>query len=144
MVNSLLYFGLVTLVESAGRFVENQDARLLDKGTGQGNSLLLAARELSTAGADVLVDFIRVLAHEVPGVSFPESLLDLSVRCVRLAHKDVLLDRGIEEDWLLADVTDLLAVVAEVDVFQVHSVDEDLAGAGVVETLNELHSGGLT
>ena len=54
-----------------------------------------------------------------------------------------MLNRGIEEDWLLTDVTDLLAVVAEVDVLQVHAVNEDLAGAGIVETLNELHSGGL-
>ena len=55
-----------------------------------------------------------------------------------------MLDRGIEEDWLLTDVADLLAVVPEVDVLQIYAVNEYLAGAGIVETLNELHSGGLT
>ena len=55
-----------------------------------------------------------------------------------------MLDGSIEEDWLLADVTDLLAVVAEVDVLHVYAVNKDCAGAGIVETLNELHSGGLT
>ena len=93
--------------------------------------------------ADVLVNFIRVSVYEVPCVRFPESILDLFVRCVGLTHQDVLLDRRIEKDRFLADITNLLAVVAEIDVLHVNAVNEDIAGAGIVESLNKLHSCGL-
>ena len=90
-----------------------------------------------------MVNFVRVSVYEVPRVRFPESILDLCVRCVGLAHQDVLLDRSIEKDRFLTNVTNLLAVVAEVDILHVNAVNEDIAGAGIVESLNKLHSCGL-
>ena len=43
-------------VQSGGGFVEDQDVRVFDEGAGDSDALLLAARELGAAGADIGVD----------------------------------------------------------------------------------------
>ena len=79
--------------------------------------MLLAAGKLSTSDTDHSFHSLRVLAVEFPGVRLDNSILDFVVSGVRFVHLNVLLDRGVEQDGLLANVADLLAVVAKVDVF---------------------------
>ena len=49
----------------------------------------------------------------------------------------------VEENGLLTDITNLLAVVAQVQALQVFAINEDLAFGRVVEALNKLHNSGL-
>jgi hypothetical protein len=56
---------------------------------------------------------------------------------------DILGNGGAEEHRLLAHNPNLIAEPADVDVLQVHAVQADGAGAGVVEALDELDDGAL-
>ena len=96
LVNSFLYLGLIDFVESTGGFVEDEDLGLFDEGASEGNTLLLAAWELTTALSDFLVNTIRVLADKAPGVSLLQGLNDLIISGVGLAHENVLLNSRVE------------------------------------------------
>jgi hypothetical protein len=48
VVDGFLDFGFVLSVESRGCFIEDQDGRVLDEGSGNGDSLFLSARELTS------------------------------------------------------------------------------------------------
>jgi hypothetical protein len=54
-----------------------------------------------------------------------------------------LLDSRVEKNGLLADVANLLAVVAEIETLKVFTVDEDLTGGRIIETLYKLNNGRL-
>ena len=115
LIDGLLDLGLIDLVEGAGGLIEDQDAWLLEEGTSEGNSLLLTTGELATAGSNVGVDALWVLADEAPCVCLLKGLFNFFIGSVWLAHEQVLLDRRVEKYWLLADVTNLLSVEAQVD-----------------------------
>ena len=55
VVQRLLHDLLCRWVKSAGRFVEQEDVRVGDDGTGDGNALLLAPREGATTLTDLCV-----------------------------------------------------------------------------------------
>jgi hypothetical protein len=61
MVDGALHFGFVRFVESGSSFIEDQHAWLFDESTGEGKSLLLAARKLTATSADLGVDTILTL-----------------------------------------------------------------------------------
>ena len=146
-VDRLLDLSFVDFVKSAGGLVEDQQTGFLDKGASESNSLLLTAGKLASSAADVSVHALRVFAHETPRVGLAQGFFDLSVSSIGLTHQDVVLDRGVEKDGLLTDISNLLSVVTEVDCFQIHSINEyptvALAVAGVVEALGQLDGGGL-
>jgi hypothetical protein len=141
LVNGSLHFCLVLLVQSASGFVEDEDTGLLDESSGKSDSLFLTSRKLATAGTDISVDACSSRLDEIPSIGLPQSLLDFSISGVGFAHQDVLLDGRVEEHGLLADVSNLLAVVAEVDVFEILAINEHSALVRVIETLSKLNSG---
>ena len=55
-VQSLLHDLLAVLIKSGGGLVEDEDLGVLDEGAGDGDALLLAARELAALQAAVLVE----------------------------------------------------------------------------------------
>jgi hypothetical protein len=146
-VDSLLDLSFVDFVKSAGGFVEDQQTWFLDKGASQSNSLLLTAGKLASSTTNVSVNALRVFTHETPRVGLAQGIFDLGVSSIGLAHQDVVLDRGVEKDGLLTDVSNLLSVVTQVDCFQIYSINEystvAFAVAGVVEALGQLDGGGL-
>jgi hypothetical protein len=109
--------------------------------------LFLTTGKLASSSTDVSVDTFNVFTHEAPRVGLAQGIFDFIVSSIGLAHKDVVLDRGVEKDGLLTDVSNLLSVVTEVDCFQIHSINEyhsvSFAVAGVVEALGKLDAGGL-
>lgn len=66
-------------VKGGGGFVEDQDVRVFDEGPGNGDSLLLAARELGAAGANGGVETVG-LEKLVPGDWFTTAEKDLRSR----------------------------------------------------------------
>ena len=64
LINGSLNLSLILLVKSASCLIENEDTRFLDKGSGEGDSLLLTSGKLSASRSDVSVDTSRRLAHE--------------------------------------------------------------------------------
>lgn len=108
VMDGLLDFSLVLLVKRASSFVEDKDLRLLDDSTGHGDPLLLASGQLATVRTDLGFQARWVLLNELPGVGHLECFDDFFLSCVRIAHLNVLSDRAVEQDRLLAHIADLL------------------------------------
>ena len=66
--------------------------------------------------------------------------LDRLVRGIWHSERDVVADRRGEEERVLGDDADLAAERSSLDVPNVHAVDENAAGDGVVEPRNEAAS----
>ena len=96
---------------------------------------------MSTAGTDLSVDAFFIGLDEIPGIGLPQSLFNFSISGVGFAHQDVLFDGRVEEHGLLADVSNLLAVIAQVDVFEILAINEYSALVRVIETLGKLNCG---
>ena len=75
---------------------------------------------------------------EVPSVSAFEGLLDILVSCLRVSEQDVLPNCSVEKDGLLTDISNPPAQLAEVEIFQVFAIDENLAVCGVIEAFDQL------
>src|SRR5258708_831196 len=80
------------------RLVEHQDGRVAQQGTGDGEPLALAARELDALLADHRRVALRQGLDEVVYVGCARRVLELGVGRLRLAESDVLLDRAMEQE----------------------------------------------
>ena len=94
-------------VEGGGGLVEDQDRRILEKDTGDGEALLLPARELDAALADQGIEPVRQGGdHRVePGAARGGG--DVRLRGAEPAVGDVLADRAAEQEDILLHDADL-------------------------------------
>ncbi|GJC95043.1 hypothetical protein ColKHC_03869 [Colletotrichum higginsianum] len=131
-------------IEGRRGLVQQQDLGVADEGAGDGDALLLAAGEQGALASD---DGVEALGHrhdEVVDVGLAAGELDGLVRDLAVgAEDDVLPDGALVERGLLADEGDEGAVLVDVEGADLLAVDEDGAGEGVVEALEEGDGGGL-
>ena len=138
-IDSLDYDCLISLVQCTCSLVENEHLWLLDESSSECNSLLLASRKLTSSGADILINLLRVLGNEIPSIHSSERLFNFLIRSLRFTHKDVLLDGHVEHDRLLTNIPNLLPVAAQVNFFQILTVNVDISLLRVIKTLNKLN-----
>lgn len=89
VVDCLLHFLFIFLVQSTSGLVKQQNLGMLHKGSGDGHSLLLSSRELSTRLPHHHVDAFVLLLDEVVGSGLLQSLDDFFIRSVFLAKFNV-------------------------------------------------------
>ncbi|TKW51306.1 hypothetical protein CTA1_2384 [Colletotrichum tanaceti] len=134
-------------VEGAGGLVEQQQRGPADEGAGDGDALLLAAREGDAGVADLGVVALGQGGDEVVDAGVAGGGVQGLVRhggLVLDAQQHVLADGAGEEVGLLRDEGDVLAVVHEVERLDVVAVVEDLAaGLEGVEALEQGDHGRL-
>ena len=130
-------------VEGAGGLVEDEDARVLEDGAGDGHPLLLPAGELHAALADERRVALGEALDEVVRVGGARGGLDLRVGGPGAPVADVVGDAAAEEDGLLRDHADAAPQAVGRDLPQVVAVDEDAAAVGIVEAREERREGGL-
>jgi hypothetical protein len=144
LVDGCLDFLLTLRVQGTGGFVQDEDLRLLDESSGNGDPLLLASTEIHDAcwpNEGIQVG-INVVSKE--SISFGEGFSEVSIGGVALAEEQVVSDGAEDQDWLLGDVADGLTESLQLDVLDVSLVEEDLSFLGSVEPFNELHNGALS
>ena len=78
-LQSILYESFTLRVQGRGGFVENQDWRILQNGTGDAYTLTLSTRKSATAIADVCIKFSLRGHDKVVGVGDTGSLFNLVV-----------------------------------------------------------------
>ena len=100
-------FCLRRRVDAGGGLVEQQERRLPDQGSGQGDSLALAAREGLSALCEYGVVAVREAHDRVVNASRVGCGFHLVVACVGAAVADVVGDCESEENGLLQDERDL-------------------------------------
>ena len=143
-VEAVLDHGFGLGVEGAGGFVENEDARVGENGTGDGDALTLAAGEFdATLAYDGVVSLGEAFG-ELIDAGDAAGLHELFFGGLRARKQDILADGAIEEKGFLQDDAQLLAVAAEADGCEVDVIDEDVTAGGGVEAADERDDGGLS
>src|SRR5688500_12767076 len=106
VVQRLLDRRLGAAVEGAGRLVEDQDRRGLEQGAGDGDALLLAARQLETALADLRLVAVGQAGGAIVDRRAPRRRLDLRLAGAVPAIADVVADAVVEQNAVLRDDAD--------------------------------------
>jgi len=130
-------------VQGRGGLVQNQDARILEHHTRDGEALLLAAGELQAAVAHLGVVAVRLAHDEIVDVCDAAGGLKLLLRGVHLGIEQIVADRVVEEVGLLRHNADVAAQKAEVIAFYIDVVDADGAAGNIVEARDEVYQRGL-
>nr|ACR35398.1 unknown [Zea mays] len=139
----LLQHALRLRVQRARRLVQQQDGRVLEHRPGDGDPLLLPARQLHAPLADRGPVPIGQLAHEAVHVRRLRRLDHLLLARAFLAVRDVFQDARREEDWLLLHQADLAPQGLQVQRPDVLAIDGHFPSARVVEPLDESNDGAL-
>lgn len=120
LVQCFLYLVLAFGIESARRLIQKNHLGLTNESPGDGNPLLLPARESYATFADetieafgeefLILDKAQAVGH---AAGFSQSLHDLIFAGTLKVDtvQDVVLDAAGEEDWLLLDESQLLLMV---------------------------------
>ena len=93
------------IVEGRRAFVENQDRRVLEKDTGEGDPLLLASREILAAFRDAGAVSTRQRHDLVVNASPLRCTADLIFGRVFAAVGNILRNRTGEYEWVLTDIS---------------------------------------
>jgi hypothetical protein len=134
----LLDDALAFVIKRAGRFVENQDARVHDESASDGDALALAAGEVRSALAYLRVIALRQFEDEVVRARQPRGLDDALDRHAGVGQRDVVADRAVEQDVFLQHYADLTAQPRHIDHRQIDAVHDHLAAFRHIKALHQL------
>ena len=140
-VNVGLHLLLCLSVEGRRCLVEDQDLGPSDQSSGNGDPLLLAARQRHAHDSDLALEPLLFAVDEGEGFGVGGGFCQLSLVCFDVVF-DVAADGSGEETGLLVDCHEVGSHVMNIVVPDFDSVDENLS-AEVVEALEELEDGGL-
>ena len=129
---------LAVVVERRGGLVEEKDTRVNHKCASDGDALALAAGKVGAALLNHRVITLWKLSNEFVRAREFGSVHHHHARHRRIAKRDVLMDRAVEQDVLLQDDADLSAQPAGIELGDVDPVDHDLAVSRTVKALDEL------
>ena len=124
-------------VQGGGRLVENQDARMLEDGPGNGHALLLAPGELEPPLPHHRVPALRQALDEVPDMGHGRRPLDLDPRCLRAPVGDVVIKAVVKEHRILGHDADGCPQTVLGHAAQILAIDQDAPARHVVEAKQE-------
>src|ERR1700731_4139857 len=119
----LLYTTFVFIVERAGRLVENQDWRILEKDARDAKPLLLPARELRAAFADLRVVSVWERHDELIRMGLFRSFDDLVDARIGLAIAKIFGDRAREQINVLLHDADIAPQGLWADISHASAID---------------------
>lgn len=91
-----------------------------------------------------IIDLINSLLNEFIAVGSVRALYDLWVSGLEVSVKDILLDRVVEDTWLLHNKGQSFSKSVQVVGLDVDSVQVDCSELWVIETHHQVHEGTLT
>ena len=115
ILNQTLAFG----IQSRCCFVEDEDRRILEDGTGDAYTLALTTGESAATITDSGIETMFRLGNELVGIGYLCRIGDIFIGSIGLAEADIVLEAGIEEDCLLVHITYQLAEVVHGKVFHI-------------------------
>ena len=140
---ALAHQDLALVVQCTGGLVQNQDGRVLQEHTGNGDALLLAAGQLDAALSDVGVKAVLQGQNEPLGTGQTGRLHDLLAGGTGLAVGNVLGHRAAEQVHVLLHDADVLPQALQGDMADILPVDEDAAVRHLVKAGDQVAQGGL-
>ena len=136
--HGLLQLVLVFGIDVGGGLVEDDDGRVLEHGAGNGNALLLAARERGPALANDGVIAVRQGHDEIVATGFLCRGDHFFMRGLRAAEADVVLYGVREEVHALKDHAHLFHQRFQRVVAHVRAADADRAAVHIPESGDEV------
>ena len=137
VVNGLLNDFFALRVERGGGFIQQQDRRITQNGTGDGDALLLTAGEIAPAFTGDGIVAIADLLDEFMGMRFFGSGDDFRLGGIKAAIADVFTDGVVKQEGVLTDDANVGAqriLRAGADVF---SIQQDRASVRIVKAQQE-------
>src|ERR1044072_3153134 len=129
--------GLRPSVERRGRFVENENLRVLQQNPRDRDALTLTAGERDPAFADHRLVAFRKARDELFDVRRTSSRDDLVVGCVALSVGAVLSNGRVEKNRVLRYQADVPAQLSPPDVPNGNAAHENLAALRLIEPVQE-------
>ena len=142
-VHGLLDVFFSARIDVRGRLVEDEDVRVREERTADGDELPLALRDVvAGVGEQGLVSFGQG-GRDLVDVAEGGGAFEVLLRGVRLGVAHVAADRVREEDRILQNDAHEIAQVVEGNVADVHAVEGDPAAVDVIESHQQVDDGRL-
>ncbi len=90
------------------------------------------------------VDLVGLTINKVPSIRALQRLLDFFVSGVGLSKKDVVSDARVEKNWLLPNVSNLVAQMSKFDFLKLFVIDPNGSVCRIVESFNQLDDGAFS
>ena len=136
---------LLTLVIQRGRgLIKNQDRRIFQKHTGNGQTLLLPAGQLHASLADICVISIRKIHDKFMGIGFfcrPDNLFPAGIR---FAIPDIFQNCSCKQIHILLHDSDMISQIRQLDVTDILSVHPDRTACHIIESWNQTAQSGFS
>ena len=129
--------GLVFGIGKRRGLVEHHDRRVLKDRARKGDALHLATRQIRPAGAQVRVEALRQLRHDVVALRGAQRGRHLLARSIGPGCAHVFLKRAAEQPVGLEDERDLVHKLMRVGIAHVHAADEHTPGGCVPEAWDQ-------
>ena len=144
VIHSFLYQDFCPGVNGTGRFIEDQDFRISQDRSGDGQELLLSLGDV----ACLLIEFhIVASGQRLDKPMYMSRLCRLDhflIRGVKPPVADVLHDRTVEEPGVLEHHTEHLPQLAPVEIFYIVSIHFDGSAVYIVEAHQQFDHGRLS
>src|SRR5687768_16101784 len=121
LTNQPLTFG----IECAGRFIEQQENRLMGQRPGNCDTLTLPAREKPAAFADYRIQTFRKRADKIPRACLAQRSFCICFDEIGRAYDYIAEDGIVKQDILLGHVTDHAPPTPRVDFTQRYAIYEN-------------------
>ena len=144
LIYSFLHCSFINFVKSTCRFIKNKQFWLFNENTSKRNSLLLAARKLTTSSANICVNLVRVILDKLPCVGLLQCVNDLFISCIWFAHENILLDCRVKKDRLLLYISNLSSQFSQFYIFNLLIINVYFTSSCIVESLNQLDNCALS
>lgn len=92
---------LLSIYTLSGRLVQNEDWRVFQHRTGDGNALHLTAREIYALGSHDRIHAARQLSKNIVALRVVQRPQDVFPGRIRLCHAHILQNRGFEQSGIL-------------------------------------------
>ena len=142
-VERILHDLFALRIERGSRFVEDEDLRILQDRSCDGDALALTAGEDETAIADLGIDAARQAMNEFLCIRGPNGIPDLFIRRIQTAIENIFFDGGIEEECILRHKADVVTKGADCHIPDVDAIDVDGSACHVIETRKQVGNGRL-
>ena len=130
-------------IERRGGFVEDEDRRVLEEDAGDGDALLLSARELDAALAYHRIEPVGQARNHLVETGAPRRFHHRLVTGPELTIGDILANGAAEQEHILLHDADLAAQGRLRHVPDVDAIDRDRAAVELVEARQERAERGL-
>ena len=143
LVERILHDLLAFRIKCGGRFVKDEDLRILQDRSCDGDALALTAGEDEAAIADLGIDAARQTMNEFLCIRGTNGIPDLFIRRVQATVEDIFFDGGIEEERILRHEADVVTKGADRHIPDIDAVDVDGSACHIIETWKQVGNGGL-